>query len=153
MTEQDWAQTPAPGEDTITPAPVITRATPADAGCWADGVHGVYTGCKVVMDALAYGWRSVTHDDDVRVLQWARDGFADGEPGAVLPDTDAETLHVIWYEVIDEAETFLNENVAPDGYTFGWCDGDFMLASGESWCEWSGDACHDPEHDHTDPDA
>lgn len=147
MTVQDWTQVKAPGEDYITPAPALVRATPADAGCWCDGAAGIYAAVRMVTIAMNSGWVSPTHDMDVALLEWWRDGAQAPAPSSLLASEDVDSLPEYWTEVQNEAEEWLNEAIAPDGYSFGWWDGDFMLASDETWCEWSGD-CLDPEHTH-----
>lgn len=45
-----------------------------------------------------------------------------------------EALEYEWIgEVADDAEAWLNENAAPEGYSFGWHDGEFFLWSNEQW--------------------
>ena len=49
-----------------------------------------------------------------------------------LPSITMEELEYI-FDVVDEAENWLQENVAPEGYSFGWSDGDFYLLSDSNW--------------------
>ncbi len=36
-------------------------------------------------------------------------------------------------DAADEAEVWLNATVAPEGYSFGWSDGEFFLWSDQDW--------------------
>jgi hypothetical protein len=53
-------------------------------------------------------------------------------------DTDwslSDDEHEILSDGSDVAENWLNENVAPEGYSFGWHEGEFFLWSTETWAE------------------
>lgn len=77
-----------------------------DAGCWVDG-H--------------WGWKA-----PLRVIQIAYDF---GYSGLMF---DVENLDDMW-DAAEEAEDWLNENIAPEGYSFGWFDGEFFLWSWDEW--------------------
>ncbi len=47
--------------------------------------------------------------------------------------TDEEHDALVW--AADEAEAWINEHVAPEGYSFGWHDGEWFLSSTEWWEE------------------
>lgn len=50
----------------------------------------------------------------------------------ITPDVAAERI-INQGGLADEAETWLNEHVAPHGFSFGWHDGDFTLCHDEWW--------------------
>lgn len=97
---------------------MIYKATPDDAGCWIDGHTGHYGNQYLIRIALSRGWEGA----DAEVL-------ADR-----YPDIDLDESEIL-YACADEAESWLNENVAPAGYLFGWHDGEFFLGSETSWEE------------------
>lgn len=135
----DWATTPAPGEDTI-PAPAfVLKAGPDAAGLWVDGVRGWQAPVHMVRLAIAHGYP--ISEADQALFDWVREG-------ELLSDTEAWTMEN-WQEFIEEVETWFNDAVAPEGYSFGWHDGDFMLWSESSWCN-AGDSygCTEPNHAH-----
>lgn len=104
---------------------MATKLTPADSGCYVDGHWGQYGTARVVMIAAGYGYPE-TVDVALAERHLATMGPSDA-PG--LSDTEFDTLVYAG----DAAESWLNENVAPDGHTFGWHDGEFYLWSTESW--------------------
>jgi hypothetical protein len=54
-----------------------------------------------------------------------------------------EDEHEFLIELADEAESYLNEKVAPEGLVFGWYDGEFFLSRE---CP-DPDSCTIPEHE------
>jgi hypothetical protein len=112
----------------------VVKATPDQAGCWLDGAMGWHNSYRVVDVAVARGWPITVEDAATADRYQASGGTTD-------------------YEVIDDmvrdATDWLTDNVAPDGYTFEWVDGDLVLWSEEASCEASGDRCQDPNHTHT----
>jgi hypothetical protein len=66
----------------------------------------------VVMLAKVFGW----NDEAVRDLE---------------DDLD----FVEFTDLANEVTDWLNENVASDGYAFGWHDGEFMFMTKEWWSE------------------
>ena len=76
-------------------------------GCWIEGSWGQYGVVRLQEIAEAYGWT-----------------------GERL-DADAEFVN----DAADEAEAYMNESVAPEGYSFGWHDGEFFLWSDADWEE------------------
>ena len=61
----------------------------------------------------------------------------DGTVLELLPDTRfrvrLDNEHEILFDAAEQVETWLNDQVAPEGYSFGWSDGEFMLWSDASW--------------------
>lgn len=102
----------------------IVKATPADVGCWVDGHWGQYGAARVIEIALAHGW-----DDEGAADLAAR------RMGSMLPNPTNDDLSENDFEKLlwasDDAERWLNENVAPEGYFFEWFDGEFFLSPGE----------------------
>ena len=105
----------------------IIKADPSDAGCWVDGHWGQYASANVIEMAAAHGW------DDAEALGLAQKHLASMGPSTSeeLSDEEFSTMMA----AIDEAEEWLNENVAPEGFSFGWFDGEFFLMSEEWWSE------------------
>jgi hypothetical protein len=128
----DWTMEPVPGEQLLpAPLPTVERATPADAGCWVEGSRGWRGLSYMVSRAEEWGYPLSTEDRE------AIEAYHEGDGDLVIAG-----------EIASEAETWLNDHVSPDGYSFGWHDGEFMLWSAETWCEdWP---CRDLDHVHTD---
>lgn len=104
------------------------RATPSDAGCYVDGHWGQYAIAHMIQRAQEFGY------DDAQVIDLADRHLASMMPSGSepLPDDEHEALIC----ASDEVECWLNENIAPDGYSFGWYEGEFFLWSTEQWeCE------------------
>ena len=105
----------------------IVKATASDAGCWVDGHWGQYGGARLVdlAEGLGYG--------DMYVIGLAHKHLASMGPSTSDGLTDEE------YEILadagDEVTDWLNANVAPEGYSFGWHDGEYFLWSEETWAE------------------
>lgn len=130
---------PVPNAHLIPPARPVQNI-PLDqaedaAGCWWSGAHGIYIAKYLVQEALDRGW---VDDDDLTVRE-----LADDYPNLT------EEQHAIWPEIVDDAERWLNEAVAPEGYSFGWHDGEFFFQPDYWWCEGEeGGYCDDPDHPH-----
>lgn len=73
-------------------------------GCYVDELHGVYAPWRACKVARDFGWIG-------------------------RQPTDIEDS---WYQA-EEATEWLNENVAEDGYSFGWYDGGFFYQSEDWW--------------------
>lgn len=108
--------------DAVTPN-LVTRAVPAESGCWIDGHWGQYGTARLVSIAHDHGW----HEDDAADI--AARHLAAMCPSNAAPVTDEE------YGALadsggyaEDAEDWLNAHVAPEGYTFGWHDGEFFLS-------------------------
>lgn len=80
------------------------------AGCWIDGQWGHYAPVRLVTIAKDSGFR-VTHEE-----QRAIDAYLNG----------ADESEMITY-LADQAEAWMNENVAPEGWMFDWIDGEFFF--------------------------
>lgn len=86
------------------------QLTAEDAGCWVDGHWGWRGSMRVVSIAHDFGWQAYT---------------------AAPLDEEDEFI----YEIADEAEQWMNDEVAPEGYSFGWHDGEWFLWSHQDWKE------------------
>jgi hypothetical protein len=100
------------------------RATVADAGCWVDGHWGWRGIARVVEIARDFGF-TLTDDETDDLAAYDADDDA-----PYTPDTWA-TVHDTVSALADDAEQWLTDNVAPDGYCFGWDDGEFFLSPTE----------------------
>lgn len=80
----------------------------AETGCVIDGVHGIYAGQLLCNYAQAHGWVSLF-------------GWDESQDSELRQFTE------------DSAMDFLNENLAKDGYLFGWFDGNVMYWSVADW--------------------
>lgn len=104
---------------------MTVKLTPEDAGCWIDGHWGQYATAHMVLRASELGYA----DAEVIELANRKLGSMYPAPGPDLADEEEESL----YDASDEVEQWLNENVTPEGYSFGWHDGEFFLWSDEEW--------------------
>jgi len=84
----------------------MTETTILEPGCYIDSHWGHYQSVRIVEIARELGW---TPEDVEEVDNYA---IAYNETGN-CDNAD------IWYEMVDEAEQYINENHVPDGYWFG----------------------------------
>lgn len=103
------------------PAPVLTAD---DAGCWIDGHWGQYAVGRLVEIAVAYGF------SDLDAADLATRHLASISPSDAVGLTDDEHERLV--DAADDAEAFLN-TLVPDGFWFGWDDGEFLLVSEDAW--------------------
>jgi hypothetical protein len=112
---------------------MIHKATATDAGCWIDGHWGQYGIARMVEIAAAHGFA------DTGIINLASRHLGTmgpaANPGLELSDDEHESLS--W--AADAVEQWLNDSVAPEGYSFGWYDGEFFLWSTHTWHEGDGD--------------
>jgi hypothetical protein len=87
-----------------------------DVGCLLDSHTGRYNIPRVIGIALDYGMPMEDQDAEY----WANKE----------DDPDSEYM-IEWSQASEE---WLNENVADEGFMFGWMDGDFFYQS-ENWWE------------------
>ena len=96
-------------------------------GCYVDGHWGQYAVAHMVNRAEEFGY------DNAEVID-----LADRHIAAIGP-SDAPGLTFDEFEALseasDEVETWLNEHVAPEGYSFGWYEGEFYLWADTEWEE------------------
>jgi hypothetical protein len=108
--------------------------TAADDGCWLEGSRGWRISGDMVERAGLHGFRLDANDR--KVLE-AFDESAD----VVYLDDGSDRENYVYAgdyvsgqgNLADTALDWMNANVAPEGYRFGWHDGEFFLASDEWW--------------------
>jgi len=107
------------------------RAKPDDAGCYVDGTWGTYATAHMVHRAREFGY------DQAEVTALA-DRHMDEHVHGGITHEGIEPLTTDEYWELAEAgqtggdvENWLNEHIAPEGYSFGWHDGEFFLQSAE----------------------
>ena len=126
-TAEEAAAMEAKEEAEFRSAAFAKKAKPVDAGCWVDGHWGQYGGAQVIEIARDRGW------EDAEAIDLAARHLASmgpsTEPGLTVDE------HEMLTSAADDAEEWLNEHVAPEGYAFGWHDGEFFLWSHETWEE------------------
>lgn len=103
-----------------------TTTYTGETGCLIGGHHGWRGTVEVIHIARAYGFTLEDEDqeliDRVDANNRMMDATADEWWDAIVP-------------MSDDAEEYLNEHIAPEGYQFGWYDGEFYLSSDEQWGE------------------
>lgn len=97
------------------------KASVSDAGCLIDGHWGQYATARMIVVATDYGY------SDAEVIDIATRHLAAMGPSTAPAIADDE--YAALAELSDEAEAWLNENAAPEGYEFGWYDGEFFFQS------------------------
>ena len=91
-------------------------------GCLFDGHHGQYIYDMIVDLAHGYGYRRT---DLYKTELWRQK--RDGEDRHGVQATE------LIVEEAERAEEWLNENVAEEGYSFGWHDGEFFYQPAAWW--------------------
>lgn len=102
------------------------KATPDNAGCWIDGHWGHYSGARLIQIATSAGW------DDTDAFA-AAERYMKNEPELDEDGVDLQYEHI--WDAADEAEVWMNEHIAPEGYSFGWHDGEYFLWKDSEWEE------------------
>lgn len=87
-------------------------------GCWIDDRWGHYGSARLIQIAVDLGW----NDEDAAEL--AASYMSDEE-------VDSDIVEQVHYAA-EDAQDWLNDNVAKPGYYFGWTDGEFFLMH-ETW--------------------
>ncbi len=90
-----------------------------ETGCLIDGAHGQYAYPMLVRLAEDNGMSLTTY------FQWVTEM---AEAGEVMDEREADEF--VW--LLDEAEAYLQRQ-APEGYSYGWVDGEFMFLTNEAW--------------------
>lgn len=109
--------------------PEIIKATENVAGCWIEGSWGVYGATRLIEIAEGHGFYLT--DDDKLAMQYYNANENEKKVGGIMPSEyilDQGGLE-------DCAEEFLNTFCAPEGYFFGWYEGEFYLWDDSSWEE------------------
>lgn len=108
-----------------------------EVGCLVAGHRGQYAHLEVIRLALAYGWQGPdgwTPDDIAAAVADYESGDADREIEPGYPVFEATG------ELANDAETWLNDHVAADGFVFYWETSEFFYgtiaaACWETWNE------------------
>lgn len=114
----------------------IRKANPSDAGCWIDGHWGQYGIARMISLAALHGYVDTAAEPPFAtndVVDTARRHLATAGPSTSEPISDGE-----WTDLetaCDDVEEWMNEHVAPEGFSFGWQDGEFFLESDAWWSE------------------
>lgn len=114
----------------------ITKYTKDQAGCLIDGHWGQYGTARMIQLAHAHGYPR--ESGIVSLAEAKLDNMGPGVPEYELNEKDEEALS----DAAAEVETWMNENIAPEGYQFGWNDGEFFLQE-DFW--WDDDDYDEPE--------
>jgi hypothetical protein len=118
------------------------------AGCWIDGSRGIYATSRLVEIALDYPgflkgrsrYETIRNRREARLIHDAYNAGEDTVKYRQRPKYSAAftvTIEDVSEQLgglAEQAEDFLN-TIAPEGYSFGWHDGDFFMQSGEWWDE------------------
>lgn len=95
-------------------------------GCWIDGHWGIHGITRLISIARDYGF--TPSDVDEFVLR----AYNHGNEEILVEDEIHNTYE--WVMCIsDDAEDFLNNHVAREGYSFGWESGEFFYMEDEWW--------------------
>ena len=101
----------------------VKRVDPGAAGCWINGDIGHYLSAEIILIAADYGWKD-ERAIDAAYRYWGND-----------PNSGGPDLAEYVYDAALEAEEWMNEHVAPEGYMFGCEDGEFFLMHQDWWGE------------------
>lgn len=103
----------------------IIKASPADAGCYVDGRWGQYGTAHMIERAQEFGY------SESEVIELAARHLASMGPST----SEGLTTDEYWLlaDLGNNVEAWLNENVAPEGYSFGWYEGEFYLWADSQW--------------------
>lgn len=97
----------------------IRKWTTDEAGCLIGGHHG-WHGHAYKLDLAVQSGYPITKDQQL-VLDCYRTGMPECDD---CPDRMPDLM--------DKAEAWMNEHCAPEGYSFGWHEGEFFLQP-DSW--------------------
>jgi hypothetical protein len=97
------------------------------AGCWIDGHWGQYAMSYAILIASEHGYEG----EVVEVAERHMDEcYHPGTDNGISPDE-----HEWVSDSSDAIDAWMTENVAPEGYSFGWYDGEWFLMSSDEWEE------------------
>ena len=106
----------------------------AAQGCWLEGSRGWRAAAPLVDIAAGYG---MPVDEDDRTILAA---YMDSRDTVTLASGESVDSQDCTIELTDRAEAWLNEHVAPAGWSFGWSDGEFFLWTDADWSNVDGGA-------------
>ena len=110
-----------------------SRAAAAERGCWIEGSRG-WTGSARLVE-LAQMWGMPPDEDDRSILS----AYLASQERLILStgaDVNVACCVVGKGELADKAEQWLNDNIAPEGWSFAWCDGEFFLWPDSEWMKY-----------------
>jgi hypothetical protein len=132
------------------------KITPTDAGCWIDEINGWHAHYQVAELALSLGWltskdpavplpgyastprrkRAETRArrSEVRAVLAAYKGGQDTARYRQAEIDDVPGQVINQGGICDQATDYLS-TLAPEGFSFGWHEGNLMLMSNEWWSE------------------
>lgn len=96
-----------------------------EPGCYIESSWGIYGQAKMVLIAAELGYTG-KEINAAKKLMLEHD----------MPGVDARLRDSEW-DLLSEsnAEQWLNDTIVPEGYSFGWNDGEFFLWSTSDWEE------------------
>lgn len=109
----------------------LTTGDVAETGCWIAGHWGWRGSLRLIEIAEGFDFDQKLTDDDRRAMQ----AVDDGDDTFVTSDgTISDPFEWVSGQggLADDAEAWLNK-IAPEGWSFGWHDGEFFLWSDEDW--------------------
>jgi hypothetical protein len=127
----------------IMPTPVerfTVEFAESKRGCWLESSRGWRAASVLV--AIAQELGMVLSPDDRKVIEV----YADGDwpsmmerltlpSGEVISMSDVGEYVTGQGELCEQAEAWLNKHIAPEGWSFGWHNGEFMLWSESDWAD------------------
>jgi hypothetical protein len=100
-------------------------------GCWIEGHRGWTASGYLVEIAQSHGMPLDADDKSiVAAYLTGMDSPITLTTGEVI---DGDTIHECTVSLADRAEQWLNDNVAPEGWSFGWHDGEFYFWPNDEW--------------------
>ncbi|MFC3504467.1 hypothetical protein ACFOOK_26345 [Micromonospora krabiensis] len=104
----------------------LANVSTTSAGCWIDGHWGRFGSARLLSIATSHGWVPEPADDEVvgRLIAELDGVEADEDDWESLSEQGG---------LADQAEVWLNAYAAPEGYLFGWHDGEFFLWPEHVW--------------------
>lgn len=110
------------------------KASRKDIGCYVSDSWGRYAHARAVQIAMDFGW-TPERPNDMDEETW-EETLNDHEK---LDEWDSD------YWLVDEADTWMNDNHAVDGAYWGWNDG--------AWGLWEQTSCDDCYREHMEDDT
>ena len=87
----------------------VTESTMLEPGCYIDSHWGHYQSQRIIEMAMDLGWPDPAPKETANLLSQYPDLDLDDNPNAAD----------IWYDIVDEAEEYINDRHVPEGYWFG----------------------------------
>lgn len=111
----------------------ITKYDASGAGCIIDGHWGQYGVARMVEIASEHGYgQSENKGREYDIFCLSDRKLAELRSSSYpypLTDEEEEKLS----DAADSVELWMNENIAPEGYQFGWEDGEFFFCQDTWW--------------------